>query len=185
MLKRDHGFITSIIANDDAPNQGLTWILYSARQMKPIYLLSLLIITLASCGNENLNPDGYNSASSLLSAYARAQAQPTPKHLKQLCYRPESVETFGQDWDEFLKHSVNPELAIRNMVLEELDGTNPLVTEKSHNGVSAVSIPKPIGWLRVNFINCDGITDRYSKVLYGKVNGKYYISTWQRPATAE
>ena len=30
MRKHDHGFITSIIANDDAPSQGLTWILYTA-----------------------------------------------------------------------------------------------------------------------------------------------------------
>ena len=28
--KHDHGFITSITPNDDAPSQGLTWILYHA-----------------------------------------------------------------------------------------------------------------------------------------------------------
>ena len=30
MSKHDHGFITSITPNDDAPSQGLTWILYHA-----------------------------------------------------------------------------------------------------------------------------------------------------------
>ena len=47
MRKHDHGFITSITPNDDAPSQGLTWILYPATReikLKRFSLATLILV---------------------------------------------------------------------------------------------------------------------------------------------
>ena len=43
MSKHDHGFITSITPNDDAPSQGLTWILYPAKRIMKLNVVRELL----------------------------------------------------------------------------------------------------------------------------------------------
>ena len=149
---------------------------------KMILLLSFIAI-LTGCERSPEIPSRHVSAESLLHSYVLTQSN--PKQIKRLCYRPETVETFGQDWDEFIESTSMANLTVKDSTLEEFQDSDEPMAEMTHNGIVARGAPTPIGYLRVNFEDRNGFTGRYVRVPYGKHAGAYYICTWQKIEPAE